>query len=315
MIKLSVAIATYDRNDVLAIALTALENQSCSKDSYEVIVVDDGSPYKACQKTKDMVTNLDMQVRFISQAHKGPAAAWNSGIKAARGEIVLIINNDTIATPRLLAQHIQFHRLHTDENIAMLGFITWSPKLKVTPFDYWLEHGGPHLNYGQISGNEAKWWHFWNCNISLKRNFLLANGLYDEGFLYPAWLDVEMGYRLSLKNLKLVYDKTAIAYHYHSTGIESSKQRMIYYGKGAVWMFQKMPAADVPPLVRPYYRKVFQFLDTIILCKPLLFILEKIAYWAESRVKLGIVFTALMAHYRIKGIKEECQRLKVEQRS
>ena len=53
-----------------------------------------------------------------------------------------------------------------------------------------------------------------------------------------------MGYRLSLKGLKLIYDETAIAYHYHSTGIESSKQRMIYYGKGAVWMAKKVPTKE-----------------------------------------------------------------------
>lgn len=301
MIELSVVIPTYNKPEILKMALAALEKQTFPKSQFEVIVIDDGSFHSAQKKIKSFLPNLGFKTSFIIQKHKGPAAARNRGIKKARGKIVLIINDDTVATPDLLKRHYKFHQKHPLENFGLLGLVTWHQDLEITHFMYWLEHGGPYFSFWSIKGKEAGWQRFWTCNISLKRSFLLKNGFFDEEFPFAAWEDVELGYRLGKAGLRLFYGKKALGYHYHPTSIESIKNKMRANGESAMLLKDKLPNKFLPPLAR--WPKLAVFLDNIFFSKPIVFLLEKLAFWAEKRVGLGTVFDLVLLHYRVEGVK------------
>ncbi len=70
----------------------------------EVVVVDDGST----DGTADIVESLELpQVRVLRQLNAGKAAALNTGVRAARHDLVIMIDGDTIFEPdtvRLLVQ-------------------------------------------------------------------------------------------------------------------------------------------------------------------------------------------------------------------
>jgi GT2 family glycosyltransferase len=69
----------------------------------EVLVVDNGSRDQTAALL-DAYQRLDARVRVISNDENlGFAAANNQGVAAARGEIVVLLNNDTIVTPGWLA--------------------------------------------------------------------------------------------------------------------------------------------------------------------------------------------------------------------
>ena len=62
----------------------------------EVIVVDDGSP----DDTVAWVTQSYPGVRVVAlPQNRGFAGAANAGIRASRGQIVVLLNNDTVAEP------------------------------------------------------------------------------------------------------------------------------------------------------------------------------------------------------------------------
>lgn len=301
MIELSVIIPTYNKPEILKMTLESLARQTFPKNQFEVMVIDDGLPPETRQKIKNFLSQIKLNLSFLAQVHKGPAAARNKGIKKAKGEIVLIINDDTVVTKDLLKKHYEFHQKYPAENFGLLGLVTWHPDLEITPFMYWLEHGGPYFSFWSIKGKEAGWQRFWTCNISLKKDFLLKNGLFDEEFPYAAWEDVELGYRLGKAGLRLFYDKKALGYHYHPTTIMSIKNKMRANGGSALLLRNKLPAEFLPPLAR--WPKLTVFLDNIFFSKPIVFLLEKLSFWAEKKIGLGAVFDLVLLHYRVGGLK------------
>jgi peptidoglycan/xylan/chitin deacetylase (PgdA/CDA1 family)/GT2 family glycosyltransferase len=71
-----------------------------SRHPVEVIVVDDGST----DRTADIVASLRLpSVRLIRQTNAGKAAALNTGLAAARTELVAMVDGDTVVEPDTIA--------------------------------------------------------------------------------------------------------------------------------------------------------------------------------------------------------------------
>lgn len=242
MLKASVIIPTYNRSQIVKKCLNALLEQTFSYKDFEILVIDDGST----DATKDIVIKTQsssrVSIEYFFQENKGPAAARNLGIKNAKGEILILIDDDIIATAKLLDEHINWHHQFKENNIATLGYVTWFPEFKITRFMYWLEHGGPQFTYGDLEGKtEIDFNYFYTANISLKKKFLLENGLFDEDFPYPAYEDLELAYRLKRKGLKIFYNKNAVAFHFHQILVKDFLSRMEKVGESAYILLQKHP--------------------------------------------------------------------------
>jgi glycosyltransferase involved in cell wall biosynthesis len=97
---LSVIIPTYARPAVLGGCLESLANQSISRERFEVVVVDDGSPEPLDAAIAPFVDRLD--VRLLPQANSGPCVARNTGVAAARGRYLAFTDDDCRPTPEWL---------------------------------------------------------------------------------------------------------------------------------------------------------------------------------------------------------------------
>lgn len=69
---------------------------------FETIIVDDGSG----EETRTKLESLGSAARVIHQANQGPGAARNTGIAAARAEIVLALDCDDQLEPSYLAETV-----------------------------------------------------------------------------------------------------------------------------------------------------------------------------------------------------------------
>jgi glycosyltransferase involved in cell wall biosynthesis len=241
--KISVVIPTYNQENIISETLNALINQNIPKNKYEIITVDDGS----ADKTRLVLESFKKKIGnkfFILKTKNlhGKGIARNLGIQKSKNEIVVLLDGDIIASKDLLARHLEWHQRFYKNNFAMLGNITWSLKLKITPFMYWLEHGGGQLDFNSLKHNqEIDYKHFYTGNLSFKKDFLLKTGLFDEDFGREMYEDLELAYRLKSKGLMVFYNKNAHAYHYHQTDPKKYSERMISVGRGAKILFKKHP--------------------------------------------------------------------------
>jgi GT2 family glycosyltransferase/radical SAM superfamily enzyme YgiQ (UPF0313 family)/tetratricopeptide (TPR) repeat protein len=239
---LSVVIPTYNRRAILRKTLLALMSQTLAPEKFEVIVVDDGS----ADDTVSMVGQFSPSfgLRVLAAEHAGANAARNLGIQAAQGNVILITGDDMIPEPSFLEAHATFHERHPSELDAMLGFIDWSPEITVTPFMKFIvsPEGGQQFSFHEVREGKADFRLFYTSNLSLKRDLLFKQAvLFDPDFTYPAYDDVELGYRLSAQGLQLHYNAMAVTSHHHEITLAGFVQRQRKAGHMAVVLARKHP--------------------------------------------------------------------------
>ncbi|KPL11560.1 hypothetical protein AMJ71_00265 [candidate division TA06 bacterium SM1_40] len=238
--ELSVIVPTRTRSAVLRRCLKALLGQEPESLAYEVIVVDDGSTDDTCGAVHEAATGTDRAILYVRQETRGPAAARNRGLEYARGRVVLFTGDDIIASERMLSTHMSTHRSMPDENVAVLGHVTWAPEITVTPFMAWLESGGPQFKYWAIEDQEdVPYQHFYTSNISLNKDFLDRYGSFDEDFPFASYEDIELGRRLVQQGLRIVYRREAVGYHWHPTSLDEAIDRMRRVGASYVMYCRK----------------------------------------------------------------------------
>jgi glycosyltransferase involved in cell wall biosynthesis len=243
---ISVVITTYNRQAVVRKILECLDRQTLPADQFEVIVADDESPDSTPEMVEEMASRVGYPLRHMRHKNQGPGATQNAGLRAADFDIVLLIADDIMPAPQMLAEHLKTHRDFPGEEFAVLGKAAQSPELPQTvihkvwdPFQY-------HRFEGR---REVEGFHFMGCNISVKKTFLLTHGLYRErrGIAHE---DIELGYRLWQKGLRIIYNPEAFAYHEHEESLDRICSRAYERGMNFDLLSDNLPAEFVFPLYK-----------------------------------------------------------------
>lgn len=254
--RFSVVIPTYNRSEKLRECLGALAAQNFEKKEYEVVVVDDGSQDETQELLKKIEKKFPVPLRILTQNNSGQGVARNRGIDEARGELILFLGDDIMAPPELLREHNRMHQWHPQENAAVLGFVTWHPKLEISPLMRFMERGGAILGrfgghqfaYDLLTGKQrADHRFFYTANISLKKT-LLQRHKFDPWFSGYGWEDIELGYRLEKQEqLELYYVPQASAYHDHAMNFHQWADRMRAIGRASRAIHKKYPELGTFP--------------------------------------------------------------------
>lgn len=235
----SVVIPTFERMDVLPEVLAALASQRDAPD-FEVVVIDDGSR----DDTADFLAAYrgPLELHVLRQENRGPAAARNAGVAAARGELLAFLGDDTVPDAGWLAAHAAAHRSRPERApIAVLGYTGWHPRIRPTPFLRYINEHGLQFGYALIDDPERVPFNFfYTSNVSLPRALLLAEP-FDLGFPHAAWEDVELSYRLHRRGLTMVYEPRARAAHLHPTDFARFSSRQQRAGESAVVFYRLHP--------------------------------------------------------------------------
>jgi glycosyltransferase involved in cell wall biosynthesis len=292
-----VIIPTYNREKVLARALEGYLLQS-SRLIHELLVVDDGSTDGTESMVREFSSRSIFPIRYLRQPNKGAGAARNLGIRETRSALVLFTDSDIIPKRDLVEQHIEWHQRNSQTNAAVLGYVTWPPELKTTPFMRWYGEHKLFWFYKLRNKREASYHFFYTCNLSLKAEFLRTCGQFDEEFKSAAYEDIELGYRLSKKGLQLLYNAAAIGYHYQFFSFEDACRKKlgnaaateVFFSKEGGQQFLKeiqsrqsragYVLAKVAKVVAMVLFPVRRLLDSSL---PLPGIVYQLFFWASTR--------------------------------
>jgi glycosyltransferase involved in cell wall biosynthesis len=208
--RLSVVIPTFNRALILAKCLDALCNQTCEHHLYELVVSDDGSSDETYAVVQKFMARRSPEIRYLRQHNAGANTARNRAIGIARGAILLLINDDIIATPAMIAEHLATHDKYPDDRVAVLGRVTAAPDLPPARLSQLhLDRAYEGLDHRK----EHDWRAFLTCNVSMKKSLLDRGGLFEEGIRYHE--DLELAERLSHIGLRVIYRPEALGYHDH----------------------------------------------------------------------------------------------------
>jgi hypothetical protein len=111
----SVIICTYNRSNLLSIALNSLINQTNKE--WGAIVVDDGSEDNTFNVVKDYCDKFST-IKYIYQKHQGISIARNTGIFSSVGKYITFLDSDDEYKPNHL--QIRYDILKNNPNIDLL---------------------------------------------------------------------------------------------------------------------------------------------------------------------------------------------------
>jgi glycosyltransferase involved in cell wall biosynthesis len=208
----SVIIPTFNRQATLALCLDALANQTLPPERFEIIVVDDGSTDATPQFCRGY--SGPSSLSYLRQTNAGAGAARRRGVQHARGKLLLLVNDDTIAAPNLLELHLQSHREHAGERQAVLGDFRFPESAMERALTRFLSEC-PFL-FPQVNLKPGIHWDytkFVTCNASIAREGVVGVGSFDPEFRIAE--DSELGLRLSRRGYFVRYDPGACATHWH----------------------------------------------------------------------------------------------------
>jgi glycosyltransferase involved in cell wall biosynthesis len=234
----SLLIVTYNRADCLRLTLESLCAQSVEPRSFETIIVDDGSQDHTVKVIEAFSSRL--RIRYEYQRNAGIASARNHALFLAAGRIVVFQDDDDIAAPDLVAEHLRTHEANPDDRDAVLGYTSLSPALKadplmhfVTAVRHWL-YSYPSISHGQ----ELDFSYLWGGRSSCKRKFLLEHGVFNPAFRFGCE-DIELGYRLSRAGLRVHYNARARTTTFRPHTVDAFCARVERQGRSG-WMFSRM---------------------------------------------------------------------------
>jgi len=221
----SVVVPTRNRPHQLDQCLAALAGVDYPPNSFEVLVVDDGSSESPEQIVANWCSRLP--VRLLVQPHAGPAAARNLGSSEARGQWLVFLDDDC----RPAAGWLRGFAGTDAAAKEALGGST----------ENGFRNGACSVASQHLNEFVSRWWRsrseplafFPSNNFAVSREAFRRMGGFCEKFALAAAEDREFCYRWLRTGGQLKFVPGAAVSHFHHLTLTSFWRQHFNYGRGA----------------------------------------------------------------------------------
>lgn len=233
---ISVVIPTFNRRARLSRMLEPLLADDAAR---EVVVVVDGCDDGSIELLREVAAGEPRLVPLYID-NSGEMAAREAGIRRAGSDVVLLLDDDVLARPGLVAGHARAHQ-HA-EGLVVLGYMPpLLPRKRraadAATFLYAAEYEDACRLYEDASGEILLG--LWAGNVSLRRDDALRVGLPSTAFgairYHP---DMELGLRLKRAGLTGVFDRSLRADHLHERSFAAFRRDARAQGAGQMRVHQ-----------------------------------------------------------------------------
>jgi glycosyltransferase involved in cell wall biosynthesis len=196
----TVVIPTYRRDDLLQRCLEAVLSQDWPPEALQVIVVDDAGSTTTPEAVGEVaLRHPDVQVLVLGGSHGGPAAARNTGWRAATGDVIAFVDDDAFpAGDDWIREGVRALRATNAPAVMGKVLVPLPPK----PSDF-------QRNVANLETAE-----FLTCNAFVPRAALEAAGGFDEGFRVPFREDSDLQFRLeAAAGARVLHADRAVVIH------------------------------------------------------------------------------------------------------
>jgi cellulose synthase/poly-beta-1,6-N-acetylglucosamine synthase-like glycosyltransferase len=220
--KVSIIVAAYNSQDTIEECLKSILALKYPEDFFEVIVMDGAS--------KDATVKIaeKFPIKVVSIRLNAPAA-YNYAMKIASYPILGFIDADAKVEPEWLNKLIP--HLNDSKVVGVSGSIeTWN---KENP---WAKSIGYELKnrYKRIGKYTDR---IATMNLLLRKAVIEEAGGWDEKL--PSQYDTELGFRISTKGYKIVYEPSAVCYHFNRPTVNAYYRQQLQYGKNTLKLYFK----------------------------------------------------------------------------
>jgi len=230
---ISVVTPTHNRIELLTRTLGSLAGQEgVSAGEFEVIVVVDGDYDGTADALRQMT--FPFRLTVIPQVRSGVAVARNTGWRAARGDLVLFLDDDIVPKPNLLQEHLKAHQVQT--RAVVIG--RFSPDTS-TRRNAWTRYDEltQEKKYNAMGRTEApSGIRLYTGNVSMPKEALGAAGGFDHTL--PRNEDVDLGLRLQDLGYGFVYAPAADGLHCGYHDFDGWRRMPPMYGRLDVAMYR-----------------------------------------------------------------------------
>jgi GT2 family glycosyltransferase len=241
---ITIVIPNWNGAHHLPTCLESLRRQSHPR--VEVIVADNGSS----DDSLDLLARDYPEVRVLAlEENRGFAGACNAGMQAARGTLVVLLNNDTEADPRWLEEIIAAFQRHPEAGTVASKMLLFDRRDTFhTAGDFYRVDGIPG-NRGvwqkDVGQYEQEEYVFSACggSAAYRKATLDQVGLLDKDFFFSCE-DVDLAWRAQLAGWQCVYAPRAVVYHKLSAtggGVTAS----FYDGRNFIYLLAKDYPGDL----------------------------------------------------------------------
>jgi GT2 family glycosyltransferase len=227
----SVVIPTHRRREPLLRVLATLDRQDMPGREFEVIVSIDGESGGAREALASL--ELGYALKSITGPRRGRAAACNAAMRLARGEVIVVLDDDMEPAAGCLRNHARHHP--PGSRVCVMGAVpvrldsVRSPAARHVARKF-----NAHLQRLAEPDHVFTLRDFYTGNASIRRDVLCEVGPFDESFTRYGNEDLELCIRLRRANVELCYDSEALAEQAYDKGLAELARDTFEKGQTAV---------------------------------------------------------------------------------
>ncbi len=220
----SIVIPVYNKWEYTAACLRSLLEVKC-RYSFEVIVVDDQSS----DETADRLANIEGLTQLRNEKNLGFVGSCNHGAAKARGEYLVLLNNDTQLTEGWLDELIDTFAREPDAGLVGARLIYPDGTLQESGGIVFSDGSG--WNYGRGKDAENPEYHFLRevdyCSgacIALKTKYFHKIGALDARYAPAYYEDTDLAFKVRESGLKVFIQPLSAVIHHEgiTSGTDTS---------------------------------------------------------------------------------------------